>query len=95
MHKIALRTNADIVAYAAPLIGFAPTNSIVVYMLRDHPDHGTYVLRCAICASPKIVEAFFMLPPTGWRRSFRTRLAAATRRSCADVECCRSRGTRP
>ena len=44
---------------------------------------------------PGIVEASFMLLPVGWQRSFRTRSAAATRQSCADVECCRNRGTRP
>ena len=29
---MSLRTHADIVAAAAPIIGFAPTNSIVAYM---------------------------------------------------------------
>ena len=47
MHKMSLRTHADIVAAAAPIIGFAPTNSIVAYMLRNDPVHGTVVL-CGI-----------------------------------------------
>ena len=47
MHKMSLRTHADIVAAAAPIIGFAPTNSIVAYMLRNDPVPGTVVL-CGI-----------------------------------------------
>ena len=31
---INLKTNADIVANIAPLLGFVPTNSIVIYLLR-------------------------------------------------------------
>lgn len=46
-------------------------------------------------ASPEIVEASLMLPPAGWQRSSRIRSAATTPRSCAGVESCRNRGTRP
>ncbi|MBY0290864.1 MAG: DUF4192 domain-containing protein [Mycobacteriaceae bacterium] len=35
---INLKTNADIVANIAPLLGFVPTNSIVIYLLRDDDD---------------------------------------------------------
>lgn len=42
-----LRTPADIVAAAAGLLGFAPTNSIVAYMLR-RDSHGGFRIRCAI-----------------------------------------------
>ena len=47
MPTTALRTPADIVAAAAGLLGFAPTNSIVAYMLRRDTNHGLLV-RCAI-----------------------------------------------
>lgn len=47
MHTTALRTPADIVAAAAGLLGFAPTNSIVAYMLHRDPNDGLLV-RCAI-----------------------------------------------
>jgi hypothetical protein len=43
----ALRTPADIVAAAAGLLGFAPTNSIVAYMLRRDSSDGL-LIRCAI-----------------------------------------------
>ena len=47
MPKTSLRTPADIVAAAAALLGFAPTNSVVVYMLhRDPTDE--LIVRCAI-----------------------------------------------
>lgn len=36
----ALRTPADIVAAAAGLLGFVPTDSIVVYLLHQHPTNG-------------------------------------------------------
>ena len=36
----ALRTPADIVAAAPGLLGFVPTNSIVVYLLAQHPTTG-------------------------------------------------------
>ncbi|KQH76621.1 hypothetical protein AO501_10550 [Mycobacterium gordonae] len=42
----ALRTPADIVAAAPGLLGFVPTNSIVVYLLQQHPTTGLGV-RCA------------------------------------------------
>lgn len=42
----ALRTPADIVAAAPGLLGFIPTNSIVVYLLQQHPTTGLGV-RCA------------------------------------------------
>lgn len=42
----ALRTPADIVAAAPGLLGFVPTNSIVVYLLAQHPTTGLGV-RCA------------------------------------------------
>ena len=47
MPTTGLRTPADIVAAAAALLGFAPTNSIVAYMLHRDPSHGLLV-RCAI-----------------------------------------------
>jgi hypothetical protein len=47
MNTTALRTPADIVAAAAGLLGFAPTDSIVAYMLRRDPHDGLLV-RCAI-----------------------------------------------
>jgi len=47
MHKISLRSNADIVAAAAGMVGFAPTDSVVAYLLRNDPEHGPLV-RCAI-----------------------------------------------
>jgi hypothetical protein len=47
MPTTSLRTPADIVAAAAGLLGFAPTNSIVAYMLNRHPAAGLAV-RCAI-----------------------------------------------
>lgn len=42
-----MRTPADIVAAAAALLGFAPTNSIVAYMLR-RDSSGGLLIRCAI-----------------------------------------------
>lgn len=42
-----MRTPADIVAAAAGLLGFAPTNSIVAYMLRRDSADGL-LIRCAI-----------------------------------------------
>ena len=47
MPTTTLRTAADILAAAAGLLGFAPTNSIVAYMLRRDPNDGLLV-RCAI-----------------------------------------------
>ena len=47
MPTTALRTPADIVAAAAGLLGFAPTNSIVAYMLRRDTNDDLLV-RCAI-----------------------------------------------
>ena len=47
MPTTGLRTPADIVAAAAGLLGFAPTNSIVAYMLHRDTSHGLLV-RCAI-----------------------------------------------
>jgi Domain of unknown function (DUF4192) len=47
MPTTALPTPADIVAAAAGLLGFAPTNSIVAYMLHRDPNDGLLV-RCAI-----------------------------------------------
>ena len=47
MPTTSLRTPADIVAAAAGLLGFAPTNSVVAYMLHRHPTVGLAV-RCAI-----------------------------------------------
>lgn len=47
MPKTSLRTPADIVAAAAALLGFAPTNSVVVYMLRRDPAD-ELIVRCAI-----------------------------------------------
>jgi hypothetical protein len=41
---ISLRTNADVVAMAAPLLGYAPTDSVLAYMLRIDDD-GTTVVR--------------------------------------------------
>ena len=41
--SISLRTNADVVALAAPLLGYAPTDSVIAYMLRTHPDGSTVV----------------------------------------------------
>lgn len=43
----ALRSPADLIAATPGLLGFAPTNSIVAIMLRDHPTRGLHV-RCAI-----------------------------------------------
>ncbi|OBJ86078.1 DUF4192 domain-containing protein [Mycobacterium asiaticum] len=45
--KINLSDPADLIAAAPGLLGFAPTNSIVAYMLRNDPTHGVLV-RCAI-----------------------------------------------
>jgi uncharacterized protein DUF4192 len=39
---INLKTNADIVANIAPLLGFVPTNSIVIYLLH-HNDHELHI----------------------------------------------------
>ena len=47
MPTTGLRTPADIVAAAAGLLGFAPTNSIVAYMLHRDTSHGL-LMRCAI-----------------------------------------------
>jgi len=47
MPKVALTTPADVVAAAAGLLGFAPTNSVVAYMLRRDIIDGLLV-RCAI-----------------------------------------------
>src|SRR5271166_1138232 len=47
MTTTALHTPADVVAAAAALLGFAPTNSVVAYMLRRDITHGLLV-RCAI-----------------------------------------------
>lgn len=47
MTKVSLANPADIVAAAAPLIGFAPTNSVVAYMLHNNPD-GQQLLRATI-----------------------------------------------
>ncbi|WP_204806031.1 DUF4192 domain-containing protein [Mycobacterium riyadhense] len=48
MSTTTLRTEADIVAAAAALLGFAPTNSIVAYMLHRAPNTGDMVIRTAI-----------------------------------------------
>ncbi|MEE6140590.1 DUF4192 domain-containing protein [Mycobacterium sp. 050128] len=48
MPNTILRTEADIVAAAAALLGFAPTNSIVAYMLHRDPNTGDMVVRTAI-----------------------------------------------
>lgn len=48
MPTTTLRTEADIVAAAAALLGFAPTNSIVAYMLHRDPTTGDMVVRTAI-----------------------------------------------
>ena len=40
MPKIVLTTPADVAAAAAAWLGFVPTNSVVVYMLRRHPTDG-------------------------------------------------------
>jgi hypothetical protein len=42
--SISLRTNADVVALAAPLLGYAPADSVIAYMLRTQSD-GTTVVR--------------------------------------------------
>lgn len=47
MPNTTLRTEADIVAAAAALLGFAPTNSIVAYLLHRDPT-GDLVVRSAI-----------------------------------------------
>jgi hypothetical protein len=47
MHTNALRTPADIIAAAPGLLGFAPTDSVVTYLLRRHVSQGLFV-RCAI-----------------------------------------------
>lgn len=47
MNTTSLRTPADIVAAAAGMLGFAPTNSIVAYMLRRDTTHGL-IVRLAI-----------------------------------------------
>ena len=47
MHTTTLRTPADVVAAAAGLLGFAPTNSIVAYMLHRDTTHGL-IVRSAI-----------------------------------------------
>jgi len=48
MPTTTLRTEADIVAAAAALLGFAPTNSIVAYMLHRDPNTGDMLVRTAI-----------------------------------------------
>jgi hypothetical protein len=48
MPTTTLRTEADIAAAAAALLGFAPTNSIVAYMLHRDPATGDMVVRIAI-----------------------------------------------
>ena len=48
MPTTALRTPADIVGAAAALLGFAPTNSIVAYMLHRDPNDDGLLVRCAI-----------------------------------------------
>ncbi|WP_239656661.1 DUF4192 family protein [Mycobacterium riyadhense] len=48
MPTTTLRTEADIVAAAAALLGFAPTNSIVAYLLHRDPTTGDMVVRAAI-----------------------------------------------
>ncbi|MDV6979319.1 DUF4192 family protein, partial [Mycobacterium intracellulare] len=48
MPTTTLRTEADIVAAAAALLGFAPTNSIVAYTLHRDPDTGDMTVRTAI-----------------------------------------------
>jgi Domain of unknown function (DUF4192) len=40
---ISLRNAADVVAMAAPLLGYAPTDSVIAYMLRTEPDGATVV----------------------------------------------------
>ena len=47
MPTTALRTPADILGAAAGLLGFAPTNSIVAYMLRRDPNDDLLVARRA------------------------------------------------
>ena len=50
---IKLKTNADVVANIAPLLGFVPTNSIVIYLLVIpivFPLH--FILICLIIFSP-------------------------------------------
>ena len=47
MPTTGLRTPADIIGAAAGLLGFAPTNSIVAYMLHRDTSHGL-IVRCAI-----------------------------------------------
>ena len=51
-----IRSAADIIALAAPLIGFAPTDSIVVYMLRNHPQDGA-IVRCVLRFDVNITTA--------------------------------------
>lgn len=46
--NITLHTEADIIAAAAALLGFAPTNSIVAYMLYRDPTTGGLCARAAI-----------------------------------------------
>ncbi|OSC19873.1 hypothetical protein B8W69_29130 [Mycobacterium vulneris] len=48
MPTTTLRTEADIVAAAAALLGFAPTNSVVAYMLHRDPNGGDLAVRTAI-----------------------------------------------
>lgn len=48
MPTTALRTEADIVAAAAAFLGFAPTNSIVAYVLHRDTTTGDLVVRSAI-----------------------------------------------
>ncbi len=48
MPTTTLRTEADIVAAAAALLGFAPTNSIVAYTLHRDSTAGEMVVRTAI-----------------------------------------------
>lgn len=51
-----LRTPADIVAAAAGLLGFVPTNSIVAYMLRADTEDNL-IIRCAIRCDITITTA--------------------------------------
>ncbi|BDE17062.1 hypothetical protein Mkiyose1088_35990 [Mycobacterium kiyosense] len=48
MPTTTLRTEADIVAAAAAFLGFAPTNSIVAYMLHHDTTTADLVVRSAI-----------------------------------------------
>jgi Domain of unknown function (DUF4192) len=65
MPTTALRTPADIIGAAAGLLGFAPTNSIVAYMLRHDPNDDLLIVRAALRFDVTITtEQATRFPPT-------------------------------